>query len=369
MGNSKYTFQLSNEFLTNDERVIFNDFLIHHNLDKSIWDVFESLFKSGIKGTTPLLLRVSSDKKLCAAAIIIKCNKYGRSLFNNNFFARTIDFFGVPFYLWIKFGCCMDMLSNPGFVRDPEKSDEIYKEMANFLKKNSILTIINDYSDKSYLYPNASKLPALPHALIDTSKMNEIHDYIKEHKNIKRKTNNFKNKGGSFDIVSNKLSHDQLDSLRKCFISTAESSVFYLPYQDLYLSSAQKTSGTELKNVYYFIASMKGEFLGYQAVIKTGTNLNALHGAFDRTRKTNYHAYDLLFMHMSNFALDNGLKLVDFGAVINTTKQRMVNQTFDLSYFLMSKYPLIQWLFNNLLKITKIQGKEQMKYRNLTKIN
>jgi Acetyltransferase (GNAT) domain len=207
-------------------------------------------------------------------------------------------------------------------------------------------------------------LPALPHAMIDTSMMSEIHDYVSEHKNIKRKTNNFRNKGGSFDIVSKKLSNEQIDCLKKCFVSTAENSVFYLPYQDLYLNSAITTTGTELNEVYYFIATLNDEFLGYQAAIKSGTHLNALHGAFDRTRKTTYHAYDLLFIQMTKFAIENKLMLIDFGAVLNTTKKKMVNQTIDLSYYLLSKYTVVQWLFNNLLKITKVQGKNQMKYLN-----
>jgi len=51
----------------------------------------------------------------------------------------------------------MDMMSNPGFVRDPEKSNDIHSAMALFLKTNSFLTIIYDYSDKINLYPNSTR--------------------------------------------------------------------------------------------------------------------------------------------------------------------------------------------------------------------
>ncbi len=167
MENSKYTFQFSNEFLSSEEKIIFSDFLQYHNLDKSIWDVFECLFKSKVKGETPLLLKTYFDSKLCGAAIIIKCTKYGRSLFNNKLLAYIVNLLGIPFHLWIKFGCCMDMMSNPGFVKDPKQSDDIYAAIVKFLKKNKMLTIINDYTDQSDLYKDASILPALPHALID----------------------------------------------------------------------------------------------------------------------------------------------------------------------------------------------------------
>jgi len=358
-----YSFELSENYFSNGEEEVFNDYLSLHGLDSGIWQVYASLFKSGTKHTQPLLLRVYKNGDLYAAAIIIKCHQYGRALFNSNFLADTIDLVKVPFYLWIKFGCCMDMMSNPGFVKDPEKSDEVFRAMINFLKKNSLLTFINDYSDNYKLFENASILPALPHALIDNSLMTSIEDYIGDFKNIKRKIRVFKNKGGEYSLVKAQLSDKQTSSLKDCFLATSEKSVFYLPYQDLYLSAAINTSRTKLHNVYYFVATLNGEFLGYQAAVKTGDKLNALHGAFNRNLKTTYHAYDILFVKMTEFAIENELRSIDFGAVLNLTKQKMVNKSIDLSYFILSKYSAIQKIFSFLLKLTKIQSSEQLKFR------
>jgi hypothetical protein len=357
-----YTFELTEKFLSGEEKAIFSDFLDYYHVDNGIWEVFTCLFKSGVKGTIPLLLKVYEDSEFCGATILIKCSRYGRSLFNNKIISGITDLAGIPFYLWIRFGCCMDMMSNPGFVRDHEKSNDIHSAIVQFLKTNSFLTIIYDYSDNSFLYPEATILPSLPHALIDTSQMTSINEYMSTHKSIKRKMNIFRNNGGKFELVYNVLDKQYVASVRKCFLSTAEKSIFYLPYQDLYLSSALNTSGTQIDNVYYFIMKLNGEFLGYQAAIKTGTCLNALHGAFDRERKTTYHAYDILFVEMTRFAIENGLKTIDFGSVLNITKQRMVNVTMSMSYFMLSKYACVQWFFYRLLKITKIQGDKQMRF-------
>lgn len=357
-----YTFDISNKCLSSEEQAVFNDFLEYHHLDANIWEVFNCLFKSGVKGTTPVLLRVYEGSELCGATVLVKCSRYGRALFNNRILSGMINFFGIPFYLWIKFGCCMDMMSNPGFAKDPGKSQEILEAMALFLKTNNFLTIINDYSDNFSLYPKAAELPSLPHALIDTSQMASIKDYISQHKSIKHKINIFTNNGGEFELVKNVLNQQDVLSVRKCFISTSEKSVFYLPYQDLYLNSALNTSGTPIENVYYFVMRLNGEFLGYQAAIKTGSFLNALHGAFDRERNTTHHAYDILFVEMTRFAIEHQLKTIDFGAVLNITKQRMVNRTIAMSYFVLSKYSIVQWFFERFLKVTKIQGNEQMKF-------
>jgi Acetyltransferase (GNAT) domain len=357
-----YTCELSNKFLSGSERDIFRDYLSFHNIDDNVWDVFDGLFMSGVKGTIPLLLKVYDDSGLCGAAIIIKCSRYGRSMYNNRILSGILDLIGIPFYLWIKFGCCMDMMSNPGFVKDPDKADEIHSAMAYFLKTNCYLTMITDYSEKAYLYPETIILPSLPHALIDTSQMSSINDYLNKHKNIKHKINIFRKNGGEFHVSETMLDEQAVAAVRKCFISTAEKSIFYLPYQDLYLNSALITSSTKINGVYYFITRLNGEFLGYQAAIKTGNCLNALHGAFDRERATTYHAYALLFVEMTRFAIENKLKSIDFGAVLNVTKQRMVNVTKSMSYFMLSKNSLLKWVFYILARLSKIQGDKQLRF-------
>lgn len=358
-----YTFELSNKFLSAAEKKVFENYLDFHDLDRSIWEVYDCLFKSSVKNTTPLLLRVFKESELYAAAIIIKCSKYGKSLFNNPVLSGAIDKIKIPFYLWVKFGACMDMMSNIGFIKDPEKSNEVYKIMVNYLKENSLLTIVNDYSENYKLYETASILPALPHALIECGGMDSIDDYNKNHKNIKRKIKGFKKNGGSYERIDTNLSKEQITSLKACFLSTVEKSVFYLPYQELYLNSALKTSATKIDKVHYFVATLNGEFLGYQAAIETGKYLNALHGAFNRNYKTTFHAYDILFVKMTEYAIEKGLKIIDFGAVLNFTKQKMINKSIEMSYFVLSKNKVIQSIFKLFLKITKIQGSQQMKFR------
>ena len=359
-----YTFKITDKFLSGEEQLVFDEFLNFHGLDSSIWEVFASLFRSGVKNSQPIMLIVFSESELCGAIVLIRCSGYGKALFDNKLLSDMMNLFSIPYYQWIKFGCCMDMMSNPGFVRSPELADKVYKAAIRFLKKHSILTIITDYTENSSLYDGASILPALPHALIDCSGMTSIKDYLKDFKNIKRKLKVFQNKGGEYIRVEQNLDNEQLEFLKKCFIATAEKSVFYLPYQDLYLNAAMTTSSTNIENVHYFIATLDGEFLGYQAALKTGKYLNALHGAFDRDRQTTYHAYDILYVKMTEFALENGLKICDFGAVINFTKQKMVNKTIDMSYFLLGKYAIIQKTFGWFLKLTKIQGDKQLKFKN-----
>ncbi len=357
-----YTLSLTDNYFTNEEKGIFKEYLNLHGLEENVWEVFNCLFKVGNKNNQPLILRVFKGSELCGAAVILKCRKYGKSLFKTWLLSGIMDLLKIPFHLWVKFGCCMDMMSNSGFIKNPDETEDILKAMADYLRKKKFLTIVNDYCSNKNLY-KAAILPALPHALVDTSSMDTIEDYTGHFKNIKRKLRVFKSKGGEYKRIENQLNKEQTDSLSNCFVSTANKSVFYLPYQDLYLKSAIETSKTPIKDVHYFIATINNEFIGYQAAIKSGKQLNALHGAFDRRRKSNYHAYDILFIKMTEFAIENNLKLIDFGAVLNETKHKMINQSIELSYFVMSKYKLVQKLFSLFLKLTKVQGKDQLKFR------
>jgi hypothetical protein len=132
-----YTFELTDKFLTKDETSIFNDYLSSKGLDDGIWEVFSCYFKSGVKNTKPILLKAFKEDQLYGVIILAKCKHYGKSLFNNQLLAGLVNIINIPFYLWIKFGCCMDMMSNPGFVKDPEKSDEIFRVMLTYLKKTA----------------------------------------------------------------------------------------------------------------------------------------------------------------------------------------------------------------------------------------
>ena len=46
-----YTFELADKFLSNEEQVVFDDCLHSQGLDRSVWEVFDSLFRSAVKNT------------------------------------------------------------------------------------------------------------------------------------------------------------------------------------------------------------------------------------------------------------------------------------------------------------------------------
>lgn len=357
-----YTFDLSTRFLSPEESGLFTASLAALQLDEHVWEIFAGLFRSATKDTQPYLLRAYEDARLCGVALFIKCTRYGRALFDNAWLVKFCDALRFPFYMWLKYGCCMDMLSNPGFTVQPEKAGEIFSAMADFMRQHTWQTVITDYRENGGLYPGAAVLPFMPHGLVATAGMKSLQDYLGGHKNIKKRINSFKNKGGSIETVQGAVDEPTLAAMKRCFVATAERSAVYLPYEDLYLNSALTISSLPAGCVYHFIARQEGEFLGYQAALKTGRRLNALHGALDRRRETTFYAYDNLIVRMIEFAIQEGLESVDFGSILNITKQRMMNQSLAMNYYLFSKSARLQKGLAGFFKLTKSQGKEQMKF-------
>jgi hypothetical protein len=359
-------FDLSDTPLQPQEQELFRPWLDQLGLDEAVWPVFDRLFASATPHTRPQVLRARDGGRLRAAAILVRCGRYGQALFARPSLVTLLDLLAPPLHLWFRYGCGMDMMSNPGFFADPDEADDLVGAMAAWLKRHTLATMIYDYSDRAALYPEASELPGLPHALIETAGMTETSDYTGTFGKIGRKVRRFRNKGGTFERIEGPLSDDDLAALRDCFVSTAERSAVPLPYQDLYLASALATSGAGLQNVHHFVARLDGELLGYQAAVQSGKHLNALHGAFDRRRKTTYNAYDLLFIEMVDFALEHNVDSIDVGSVLNQTKQKMVNATVPMSYFLLSRLGPLQTGLAAFLKTTRVQSAEQQRFREAT---
>ena len=363
-----YRCTLSKKFLDPNEIEVLEPCLGHYHIDSRIWPVFSGLFESKTPYTVPQVVRVYEDtgdedvSSLCGATVIVTCKRYGRALYRNALMAAVANRISIPFHQWIAAGCCMDMMSCPVLARKPECAGAVHAAIAGFLGRNSLLAVAYDHSDRAGLYDRACVLPAIPHALIDIGGMTSVTDYTAQHRNIKRKISRFEKVGGTFELIQGQLGAKDIEQLQRCFKETSARSTFYLPYQDLYLDAATHITGKTLNGMYYFVARLNGDFLGYQAALATGSCLNGMHGAFDRARATTYHAYDILFVKMVEFAIERGLTLIDFGGVLNDTKMKMINRSVSMSYFLISRFSVVRLVMATFLKSTGIQDRRLMRY-------
>lgn len=134
-----YTFELNNKFLSKEEMAAFKKCLDFYQVDESIWEVFACLFRSEVKGTKPLVIRAYEDSKLCGAAIVARCRKYGRAMFKNKLMAGILNFIGIPVYLWMKFGFGVEFICNQGLAWNRKRLMKFIRLWSNFLKRRVFL--------------------------------------------------------------------------------------------------------------------------------------------------------------------------------------------------------------------------------------
>ena len=92
-----YTFELTDKFLSLEEQLVFVDYLHSQGLDRAVWEVFDSLFRSGVKNTQPLMLRIYSGTELYGAIVLTRCSGYGKALFDNRLLAGFMNLFSIPY--------------------------------------------------------------------------------------------------------------------------------------------------------------------------------------------------------------------------------------------------------------------------------
>lgn len=355
----KYTFDLSERFLSDEEISVFNSYLISKNLETNIWIIYRNFFESKSKLTKALILRAYKEDQFCGAAIILRCKAYSWSLFDSPILCKLLDFSQIPLYLWIRLGYCMDIASNPGFVKEPEEADLIFRSMGEFLRKRNLLTMIYGHKKSGRIFRDAISLTAPAHTFINAYSFNSIDDYLSKFKNLKRKIKIFQNNKGVYNIIK-QLKQEDIYEIEACLEDTAQHSVFHVPYKKLYTDTITNIAQKSYDNICYFVVHANDELIGYQAAIKTGNKLNCLHGAFKRNLKKKYYAYDVLLFKMTEFAIEHNLDLLDFGPLLNKTKARMTNQTEDTSYFIFVKFSFLKSILKWFLGKTKIQRKEQI---------
>ena len=234
--------------------------------------------------------------------------------------------------------------------------------MLNHLVQQSYGVILTDSQDPSARLSDGREFPYVSDGVIDLSAIASAEDYIAQHRNIKRKIKGFINKGGTIETQHGPLDTPAIAAVSRCIDATAAKSLIYSPFQDIFPQAVRETCRLDSTNLVHFIARMRGEFLGYHTFLKTGDGLRMLHGAFDRTRDTTFHAYENLIIETVRYATARKLAKVYFGPIMNETKRRMMNTSRKSVMFFYSDKPVIKTLIPLLLPYSRFQRRELLAF-------
>jgi hypothetical protein len=355
-------FSVSSDCLTSDEKQVFMGCLQRLNIDTAVWDIYDSFLQSKSSFSKPYILRAFDGQKLAGVIYFIVCYGTGKSLFKNPLLSSMTNIMKIPVYVWVRQGICADILSNPGFVSDGFDYQQTISNILQYLRKVSPCLTVTDSAENAPLYRGTKTFPYPKDGIITLEGMRTIEDYLDSHSNLKRKVRKFVKDGGSIEIHKGAFDRETIVVIEKCILATMSKSVIYTPFQDHFPTMILQTCYLNSNQIVNFVARMNNQFLGYHTFIQTGTGLRLVHGAFDRTLDTTQHSYENIITAAAEYAINNGLKAVYYGPVMNETKNRLMNLTIPTNVYLTCNILLYKLLIPFLYGRSSMQAKEFVKF-------
>jgi hypothetical protein len=357
-----YTLHLSSTPLTPAEKAVFSCHLLVLGLDDNIWVIYEKFLQATTVFSRPLIVRVKKDNEIFACIFIIECKDYGPTLSRLKVVKYIVRKLSIPVYIWMKAGIAAEICANPVFINKNIGSDSEMGRILELLRKRFLLLIIHDLTVNASLYPASVVMPYPDEGIIDTRGYTTIHDYLADHHNLRKKIKEYQKIGGRVEIAEGRLNESLVKKIKECVISTAERSIFKLPYQNDYPDMCTGSANIDNRNVIHFLCRSDEEFYGYHSFIVFKTQIRCLNGAFNRNLTTTHHSYENMIYKVVEYAIENKIQTIYFGPTLNETKKRMMNRFIETRLFFSSNKPLLLKLFTPVLKKSRLNAREMMEF-------
>ncbi len=320
-GRHHLTFTLTRAAVNEREQAIFADDLASLGLDATTWLVLNGTVETGTRATIPKVLRAYRHDELVGVAYILECRRVGQCFFDGPV-ASMMDLAALPLFVWTRNGAMIDGNANPGFVAAGVDRDDFFAQSIAYLTRRYPYGSVLDYPE-AFSGPGYVATPLFDSGIIHLEGVASVEDYSADSKNLRRKVNKFRNKGGAVEVIRGALPDDLRAEALRCLASLKP--LVRAPFQDNYANMAMQACSLASDRVVHFIARLNGDVVGYHSFAVAGRSLHCLSGAFDRTRTSTYHAYENVILESIRFGLDHGLTTIYYGPITNPTKAKLMN--------------------------------------------
>ena len=357
----EWEFQLSSQPITCEEQHRFRDELASLGVDEHVWDVFNSVLATGSRYSRPLALRAFDVSGLVGIAFIYECRRTGECFFDPPY-STLMDIPATPMFVWLRYGVTVDHFANPGFVVDCNDRELFVERAARFLLRQYLFGTVVEFRDSVSL-PGAVKSPFVDNGVIDLMGIGSVEDYTGRGKNLPRKLKKFRNKGGEIRIIKGVLP----DELREAALQAFDTLTIAIrtPYQDNYLDMAGAGMSSDDASNVHVVALLDGVYVGHQSFCHSGHGLACQSGAFDRARKSTYHAYENIIVASVEYALEHRLQRIDYGPTTNETKAKMMTDFIPCENRTYARYRPIAAALPLILNRSKISPARMAQWCNL----
>lgn len=358
-----WEFTLTRDTVSTEEQAHFAADIAHLGLDEVTWLVLNGSAVTQTRTSIPKVLRGYRQGKLAGVAYIMECRRFGQSLFAQSRLATIADRVGLPICIWLRQGAMSDGVSNPGFVAEGVMRHDFVSHAAAFLRRSYLLGgLLEGEGEKT-----AGAYAAFPfpdYGIIDLLGKNTSDELYPDSKNLRRKLNKFRNKGGEIEVIQGALSPELNDATMRCMNSVK--AVLVSPFQDNYNNMVLGASAHQHPRIIHFLAHMEGHCVGYHTFAHSGNGLHCLSGAFDRTRHSNYHAYENLILASIDYGLAQRLQAIQYGMVVNETKAKMMTRFVKVKQRYFARFAMLNGIVGKVMEQTRMTAPDIAAYANMT---
>lgn len=345
--NNQLTFTLTLEPLTLDEQSYFEDDLTHLGLDATVWEILNNTLATSTAYTVPKLLRAYAANQLMGVALVLHCRQ-GMKAFFAEPLATIVDPVGIPQFVWNRSAVMVDQYSNPGFVVAGFDRNVFVEKALHYLQRRYLFGVLlcDKNSPPAGTFVRSS---LMDYGIIRLDSAMVLDEVFARHKNLKRKLNKFRNKGGSVKTFRGALPKNLLEPILHCLRQAEVHSMGKTPFQDNYVNMSLQSFHSSNQNVVHFVAYLNDNIVGYHSFALSGQQLCCLSGGFDRTQTTTFHAYENLIVESIAFALEQNLSVINYGSIINDTKAKMMQDYVPTEVRFYSPLAPVRWLFPTII--------------------
>lgn len=314
-------FDLGQVPISADEQRVLDQDIQSHGLDAAYWMAMNGLLTTGSRSDTPLALRARRGGQLVGAAYVMECRRINQCLFPGTL-GRALDVVPMPSYYWTRGDAAVDLLGSPGFVAAREDREAFYREAIAYLNSR--------YASGSVVDERGGSAAAECYetVMMDWGRYDVAPGgtdaLLARHGNLRRKVAKYRNKGGTIDLVQGALEPGDLARVLHCIAQSIGTAPMRAPFQENYVNMVRWASTSGSRAIIHLLARLEGRVVGYHSYLKSGTRLQCLSGGFDRTRQSNYHAYENILLETMRYAEAHGLRQVAFGPVSNPSKAALM---------------------------------------------
>jgi hypothetical protein len=342
--------------LTEEEKRVFTGHLEQQGLSANVWDLFAEWVTRSTPEVHFFYLKVYMDAKLVGLGLFLKMKPFDlRSSYStlrthallNRIAGRLSVLIRNCVYVSFR-NLITSNLTRPFFYSDPGMGHMIMKAILRSLKEEKeadMITII-DTATNDHLYQTEGfrKYPSSSEAYLDTAKYDDISQYLREHRSLKR---NLSRKKGDVVTTVQQGPVSDLDKgqMKTCIVCSVENSRVNNPCQKFF---EEHVFGTEIFNSDKFIhicTRVDEKIAGFHTFQVSGSHMGGVLGGFNREYSQSHFLYERVIVASLDYAIKNGLGWVHYSLIDNHTKLRLVKSLEPCGLYFFSRSALNRKVF------------------------